>query len=121
MLRERAEGFLRNAEHLLEVKEWDLAAFSLEEYCQLILKYKLLTKSGSYPRMHSLRELIERLQEYNPGIGSLTEGEERLLYITKLEDAYIVARYLPRRYTKEEVVALHRFVKEVFQEIVRGI
>ncbi len=121
VLKDRAEAFLRNAEHLLKVEEWDLAAFSLEQYCQLILKYKLLLKSGSYPRMHSLRELIQRLKEYNPKIGSLLQGDENLLYVTKLEDAYIVTRYLPRRYTREEVIALHKFVKGVLREIVSKV
>lgn len=121
MIKERAEAFLRNAEHLIEVKEWDLAAFSLEQYCQLMLKYKLLVKSGSYPRFHSLRELIKRLEGYSPEIGVLIRGEEKLLYVTKLEDAHIVSRYLPRRYTEEEVVALYRFVRGVFSKVVSGV
>jgi len=121
VIKERAETFLRNAEHLIEVKEWDLAAFSLEQYCQLMLKYKLLVKSGSYPRFHSLRELIKRLEGYSPEIDVLIRGEERLLYVTKLEDAHIVSRYLPRRYTEEEVVALYRFVRGVFSKVVSEV
>jgi HEPN domain-containing protein len=42
ILRRRAEAFLRNAKRLLEEGEADLAMFSMEHYCQLILKYKLL-------------------------------------------------------------------------------
>ena len=55
ILKERAEAFLRNAKRLIEEKEWDLAMFSLEQYSQLILKYKLLVKYGTYPRTHSIR------------------------------------------------------------------
>ena len=121
VIRERAESFLRNADHLIRVKDWDLATFNLEQYCQLILKYKLLIKTGSYPRTHSLRELLKRLEEFNPTVSRLTKGEERLLYVTKLEDAYIVSRYLPRKYTEDEVLALQRFVKGVFSKVVSKV
>ncbi len=58
VLRERAEAFLRNAKHLIEVGEHDLAAFSAEQPFQLLLKYKLLLKTGTYPRTHSLTRLL---------------------------------------------------------------
>jgi len=48
VIRRRAEAFLRNAERLIDENEWDLAVFNLEQYCQLILKYKLLIRTGSY-------------------------------------------------------------------------
>ena len=118
LLKRRAEAFLRNSEYLIEVGEWDLAAFNLEQYCQLILKYKLLIKSGSYPRTHSLRELIRRLRSYDERIVELVDDVDNLMYVTKLEDAYIVSRYLPRSYEENEVKAMHRFVKEVFKPIV---
>jgi len=41
--------------------------------------------------------------------------------ITKIEDAYIVARYMPRRYEKEEVEEMLKFVKEVFRNVVARI
>lgn len=41
--------------------------------------------------------------------------------LTKLEDAYIGAKYLPRRYTEIEVRAMLKFVIEVFQRFVEGI
>jgi len=49
LLRLRAEAFLRNAERLYAEGEYDLAAFGVEQYCQLMLKYKLLLKTGAYP------------------------------------------------------------------------
>jgi HEPN domain-containing protein len=121
ILRERADAFLRNADHLMSAGDWDLAAFSLEQSCQLILKYKLLIKKGSYVRTHSVRELVRELSGSAPTVSSLLEGESNLLYVTKLEDAYIVSRYLPRRYSAEEVRALYRFVKEVFYPFVSQV
>ena len=42
-------------------RQYDLAMFSLEQYCQLILKYKLLIKTGTYPRAHSITYLLKLL------------------------------------------------------------
>jgi HEPN domain-containing protein len=47
--------------------------------------------------------------------------EKNFLYLTKLEDAYVVARYLPRRYSGEEVLPLIRFVEEVFTRYVEQV
>ncbi|MBO3842839.1 MAG: HEPN domain-containing protein [Candidatus Brockarchaeota archaeon] len=121
ILRERAEAFLTNSERLMGEGFFDLAAFSLEQYCQLILKYKLLLKTGTYPRMHLLTRLLRELSKISPNVSQLLEKEDSILLLTKLEDAYIGARYLPRRYEEVEVKALLRFVKEVFKPIVDGV
>ena len=121
VLRERAESFLANAERLIEEGVYDLAAFSIEQYCQLILKYKLLLKTGTYPRTYSIIRLIRLLSTVSPSLGTLLEGENNILYLTKIEDAYIGARYLPRRYEESEVRGMLRFVKEVFKGAVEGV
>lgn len=116
LIKKRAEAFLRNAKRLLEEKEWDLAAFNLEQYCQLILKYKLLVEKGSYPRTHSLRSLIRLLGR--PEALKLIEDERYLHYIARLEEAYIVSRYIPYSYEEKEILDLYRFVSEVFKRYV---
>jgi HEPN domain-containing protein len=73
LIRRRAEAFLRNARGLIDEGEWDLAVFNLEQYCQLILKYKLLVKKGSYPRTHSLKSLIRILGDDNPELLKLIQ------------------------------------------------
>ena len=121
ILRRRAEAFLRNAERLIKEKEWDLAIFNLEQYCQLIIKYKLLVLRGSYPRSHSLRRLIRELGEFNRDILSLIENTRYLHYVARLEEAYISSRYLPYVYEEKEVVDIYRFVVEVFKPLVEKI
>ena len=59
ILRSRAYSFLRNAKALFNEGEYDLAAFNVEQFCQLLLKYKLLMKTGSYPRAYSIVRLVE--------------------------------------------------------------
>lgn len=115
VLRRRAEGFLRNADFLLKNGEWDLAVFNLEQYCQLILKFKLLIKTGSYPRTHSLRTLIRELAKFNPNLRLLVEDDEQLHYVARLEEAYITSRYIPYSYEEKEVKSLYRFVADKFK------
>lgn len=115
LLEERAKAFLRNAERLLTEGEYDLAAFNIEQYCQLMLKYKLLVKTGTYPRTHSILRLIRELAKIDKRAGELLKD---VIIVTKIEDAYIGARYLPRRYEKEEVEAMLRYVKAVFEVVM---
>ncbi|MEM0004873.1 MAG: HEPN domain-containing protein [Desulfurococcaceae archaeon] len=121
LLRSRAESFLRNAQRLIEEGEADIAIFSLEQYCQLILKYKLLVYTGSYPRTHSLRQLIRELGRVDPRILVLVNDVKNLHYVARLEEAYISSRYLPYKYTIEEVRDIGRFILEVFKPIVDSI
>ena len=120
ILRDRAYAFLRNARRLFEEGEYDLAAFSVEQFCQLILKYKLLIKTGTYPRTNSLLRLLRELDKLEPrkNVGSLIDSE--LMFLTRIEDAYIVARYLPRRYERKEVEELLKFA-ERFREVIENI
>jgi len=57
------------------------------------------------------------LQRFKKELGELLQGEN-LLYITKLEDAYVNSRL--REYSKEEVGLLLKFVKEVFDKYVEA-
>lgn len=118
VLKERAESFLRNAEKLVAEGVYDLAAFNLEQYCQLMLKYKLLVKTGTYPRTNSIIRLLRELSKVAKDAETLLKSKEAVIYLTKVEDAYIGARYLPRRYEEVEVKELLRFVKEVFKPVI---
>ena len=121
IIKRRAEAFLRNAERLIAEKEWDLAIFNLEQYCQLILKYKLLVRRGSCPRTRSLRTLIRTLGQGTPEVLELVESEKYLHYIARLEEAYIASRYLPYTYEEREVVDLYKFVVKVFKRYVEKL
>lgn len=121
VLKRRAEAFLRNAVNLLNEREADLAIFSLEQYCQLILKYKLLVRRGSYIRTHSLRRLIRELGEIDSRILVLVNDIRNLHYIARLEEAYITSRYLPIEYEISEVRDIMIFVLEVFKPVVEAI
>lgn len=117
VLRVRSEAFLRNAERLYAEGEYDLAAFSVGQCCQLTLKYKLLVKAGAYPRAHSFIRLVRELAKAAEGARRLLED---VVMLTKIEDAYMGSRCLPRRYEGEEVEAMLKCVKEKFKPVVDG-
>ena len=116
-IRERAGDFLRNARDLFDKGVYDLAAFNIEQYCQLILKYKLLIKTGTYPRTHSILRLIRELSKITRKVETLLND---IVMLTKIEEAYIGSRYLPRRYERAEVEAMLRFVEERFRSVVEN-
>ena len=121
VLRERAGGFLEIAKDQYEKGVFDLAAFNLEQCCQLMLKYKLLVKTDTYPRIHSITRLVGELSQILPELKPLLDNEENILYLIKIEDFYIGARYLPRRVERVEVKSTLKFVEEVFKPLVDGI
>ncbi len=81
--------------------------FNLEQYCQLMLNYKLLVKKGGYLKTHSLRSLIRVLGEGSSELLRLVEDEVNLHYIARLEE--------------KEVRDIHRFVVEVFKPLVEKV
>jgi len=118
ILRNRAEAFLENAKRLAEEGVQDLAAFNIEQYCQLILRYKLLIKTGTYPRAHSIIRLIRELSRISPDLQSILEDADNMVHLTKIEDAFIGARYLPRHYEESEVSSMLKFAEEVFKDLI---
>lgn len=120
VLRERAYSFLRNAKRLFEEKEYDLAAFNLEQFCQLLLKYKLLIRTGTYPRTYSLIRILRELDAAYPEKNLASFIDSEILLLTKMEDVYIISRYIPRRYEKKEVEQLIAFA-EKFKDVVEDV
>lgn len=121
LLRERAYAFLRNAEQLYEQGQYDLAAFNVEQACQLLVKQRLLAKVGAYPRTRPLMSILRDLSRIAPEVKRMIEDPRNVVMITKLEDAYISSRCIPRRYEKLEVEEMLRFAKEVFFSVLERV
>jgi len=120
ILRMRAHAFLRNARRLLDEGEYDLAAFNIEQFCQLILKYKLLIRTGTYPRTHSIIRLLRDLDKLVPEKKIARFIDSEIILLTKMEDAYIGSRYLPRRYERREVEELLKLADKL-EEVIRDV
>ena len=66
ILRNRSHEYLEEAERLVLDKKWDLAMSSLHLHSELGLKSRLLEFGATYPRAHSMRELIRILSNIVP-------------------------------------------------------
>jgi HEPN domain-containing protein len=113
-LKERSKKFKDAAEFHFSRRDYDLAAFNLEQSLQLLLKARLLESGVEFPKIHGLRRLFLMLGESVDKLEKFKKFEAKYsLEFASLEDAYITARYFPREFKKEEVERLRKFVKEV--------
>ena len=113
LLKERAFHFLELAKEAIERKMFDLAAFHIEQFCQLYLKYKLLLKIGDFPKTHSLRELLIEIGKVDK-TGEVKKFLNKNLQIVKnLENAYLTSRYLPIEFDKDSVKEMLNFAKKL--------
>jgi HEPN domain-containing protein len=111
ILRERALMFLAAARDDLRAGRVDLAAFHAEQACQLALKYVLASRVGCYPHTHSLRRLFEEVRAVKPELWSFYE--RHMFAFEVMEDAYLGARYLPRRYSRDVAEHLVKVAEEL--------
>ena len=121
ILKERSFDYLAESKRLVEEGKWDLAMVAIHQHCELLLKYYALKLNGSYPRTHSLRELIRLLVKHKKELNDLINNEYNILKLARLEDAYISSRYFPVRASEQDVVPLVRFVEDVFDEYLSGL
>ena len=81
------------------------------------MKYILAKEIGYFPKTHSLSRLFKELSKIDKKFKEFYEKNEIILKL--IEDAYLLARYFPRDYSKREVSkmidVLNKF-KEEFRE-----
>jgi HEPN domain-containing protein len=114
-LRERSGAFFRGAEHYFEVKEYALAAFSVEQAVQLILKDFLRSRLGDFAKTHNLKILFNSCSKLCPSLAKFYDDSETL--ISNIEDAYIMARYFDKEYGESEVRRMLQFYRNLESEL----
>lgn len=120
----RAKEFLVEAEEALENKRFDLACFFAEQSLQLYLKAILIKLIGDYPRTHYFRVLVAKLLEILPKDKKEMISEfirKNRSRISELEDAYIMARYLPKAFSKDDAQDLIDLVKQTISLIEKTV
>jgi len=121
VLRRRSLEFLEEARIALRRGSFDIACFLAEQALQLYLKSILLELVGDYPRTHSVRRL---LGEVNRLLNS-SELEEFIrvnrIRLSVLEDAYLMARYFVKEYSREDAEDMIKLVKETINIIDKVI
>jgi len=110
-LKEKAKAFLGDAKYDIFKKEWFLAAFHLEQVCQLYLKYCLFKELGDYPKIHSLDELFRELKKVYPKKEKKIEKiqKDEASVIGDINQAYITSRYLPVEFNKFQIEKMLKF------------
>ena len=119
-LLKRSTDFLETAEYQTGKGFYDLATFSLEQALQLFLKEKLLAEGSDFPRIHSVRTLLEVLLDLVPKNKKPAIENILLKYVLELgmlEDAYITSRYVMREFTKQQAEKLTKAVKEIIKNV----
>jgi HEPN domain-containing protein len=116
-LKQKAASFLEDAKYDIKTKKWFLAAFHLEQTCQLYLKYYLFKKLGDFPKIHSLNELLEEFKKISPQRKKEIEKiqKEEAGTIGDLNQAYITSRYLPVEFNKFQVDKMLKFTKKLIK------
>lgn len=101
----KAEAFLEDAKYDISRKKWFLAAFHLEQTCQLYLKYCLFKELGDFPKIHSLEELLREAEKVYPKNKEKIKKirEEKASVIGDLDQSYITSRYLPVEFNEFQV------------------
>ncbi|MFA4720453.1 HEPN domain-containing protein [Pyrococcus kukulkanii] len=116
VLLNKSAEFLELAEVAVARKKYDSAVFLAEQGLQLYLKALLVKYSGIKPKTHSLRELLGFLAEAIEARDKISEFiKENRSILKELESAYILARYEPRVYEKDEAEELVKFAKDVIK------
>jgi len=108
-LKEKSKKFYQNAQYLFEKEDDDLAAFNIEQSCQLLIKYLIAKKTGEWPKTHDLNALIKILSEIYQKAEIYDYYQKNELFFDDLSDAYFTSRYFPKVFSKN---LLEKFLQE---------
>jgi len=132
LLKSRAKKFLELGFELLNRGVLDLAAFNIQQSCQLRSKATLLRLIGESPRVHSVRELLGMLSARLEEIGFREVSDTVKRFVKKyrgvladIDSAYTASRYTLFTYTASDVnimaeacSELHKLLEEVEKHVL---
>ena len=116
-LRRKSDEFRKGVDFYMSEGIYSLAAFSLEQSLQLLLKYFLAEKTGDYPKTHSIKKLIDEAGKLCPDIKELMRKNPSL--VGNIESAYILSRYFPTEFRREEVEEMIEFF-ELCKKVIKN-
>jgi len=107
---DKAKKFDSASRDFFDKGVYDLSAFHVEQAFQLYLKYILAKEIGYFPKTHSLYKLFKEISKLDSKFWNFYEGNEIIL--KNVEDAYLLARYFPREYSRSEVTKMLNVLDE---------
>ncbi len=121
----RSRWFLDLAREAYRRQQYDLAVFLAEQAAQLRVKAALIRLAGHYPRVHSIRLLLGELAKASGNAGKkiieFIKNNRSLL--SELEDVYLIARYAPKQYSREDaddLITIAEKIIKLVEETERG-
>ncbi|MEM5820890.1 MAG: HEPN domain-containing protein [Candidatus Aenigmatarchaeota archaeon] len=112
VLKKRSKEFFKKALESFEKGEFNFVMFFCEQAIQLFLKYLIAEKFGEFPKTHSLKKLIEILNEEK----YKRFFEENKEILNKLEVAYVLSRYYDFEYSKKDAENAINVCKKLIEE-----
>ena len=132
LLKFRSKRFLDVGVELLRREVLDLAAFNVQQSCQLRVKATLLRLLGEIPRVHSVRELLGTLsakleeagfRDVSSNVKDFTRAYRDFLF--NIDSVYTMSRYSFFTYTASDVeemvqtcLELHKLLDEVERHVL---
>lgn len=119
----RANSFLRSANHDYADKDYNMASFHLHQVCENLFYAVRLVYTLENSKQHNLSKLLTSVRRYSNEFGDIfprkTEEEKRLFNL--LKSAYVEARYNPDfQVTKEDIDTITPMMKK-FSEVVKSL
>jgi len=121
ILKRRSLEFLEESRIALKRGSYDVACFLAEQSLQLYLKHSLLKTVGDYPRTHSIRRLLGDLNKVLKSRKLEEFIRANRARLSALEDAYLMARYFIKEYSKEDAEDMVNPVEETLKIINKAI
>jgi len=116
IFKKRSEEAFDSIGGMIEKGYYDWAIVMLEQALQLLLKYYLARELGYFSKTHNLRRLFEEAGTVDERFLDFYEKHRDALEV--ISDAYIAGRYLPKRYSREDVedkLNLYRELLEIVE------
>ncbi|MEM4304239.1 MAG: HEPN domain-containing protein [Candidatus Caldarchaeum sp.] len=120
-LRRRALEFLEEARQSLISGRHNISYFLSEQASQLYIKAALLETVGDYPRTHYIRTLLGELVKSTSSKKLEQFIRENRAALSSLEDAYTIARYSAKEYTKEDAEDALRLSEEIIKLVTEAV
>ena len=122
----RSRWFLDLAREAYRRQQYDLAVFLAEQAAQLRVKAALIRLAGHYPRVHNIRLLLGELAKViggNVGKKIIEFIKNNRSLLSELEDVYLIARYSPKQYSREDaedLITIAEKIIKLVEETERG-
>ncbi|MGC8981898.1 MAG: HEPN domain-containing protein [Minisyncoccia bacterium] len=120
-LKYRGDDFYKYALLAIKDKKYHISALHFEQSAQLYLKYTLALLLGDFPKTHSLNKLLNLViksikdKKISKNLEKFEEKWKEIIF--DLEEAYFTSRYFPVEFSKDKVLKMKNFLRELKENL----